>query len=156
MELTLEDIKQELNDYFNNQTIINEYEKANGKIELLFERATKTTTSLSDMPKGSSKVMDQAAECIAEYVDLQKENSKLEMEYAVGMMKLKNTNLIVHKTIMNLDNPYKTVLTHIYIHNKTREETAEILDRSKRWIDTLIGHSLVRYRKERNKNLQKI
>ena len=32
MELSLDDIKQELKDYFSNQTIINEYEKSNGKI----------------------------------------------------------------------------------------------------------------------------
>ena len=151
MELSLEDIKQELKDYFCNQTIINEYEKSNGKIEDLYERATKTTTTLSDMPKGFSDVHDRAAECISEYVDLQQANMNLEKEYAIGLMKLKNRNLIIHKTIMSLDNPYKTVLIHIYEYNKTREETAEILDRSKRWIDTLIGYSLIRYLKERNK-----
>ena len=155
MELSLEDIKDELKNYYYHQTIINEYEKSNGKIEDLYDRATKTTTTISDMPKGNSVVQDKAAECVVEMVDLQQENMKLEKEYAVGLMKLKNTNLTVHKTIMSLENPYKTVLIHIYIHNKTREETAEILERSKRWIDTLIGHSLIRYLKERNKNIQK-
>jgi DNA-directed RNA polymerase specialized sigma24 family protein len=156
MELSLEDIKQELKDYFCNQTIIDEYEKSNGKIEDLYDRATKTTTTISDMPKGNSEVMDRAAESIAEIVDLQQENMKLEKEYAVGLMKLKNTNLIVHKTIMSLDNPYRTVLLHIYEYNKTREELAEILDRSKRWIDKLLGYSLLRYLKERNKNIKNI
>lgn len=155
MELSLEDIKEELKNYYYHQTIINEYEKSNGKIEDLYDRATKTTTTISDMPKGFSEVQDRAAECIAEMVDLQQENMKLENQYAVGLMKLKNTNLIVHKTIMSLDNPYKTVLIHIYIHNKTREETAEILDRSKRWTDKLIGYGLLRYKEERNKNIQK-
>ena len=155
MELSLEDIKQELKDYFCNQTIIDEYEKSNGKIEDLYDRATKTTTTISDMPKGSSVVQDKAAECVAELVDLQQENIKLENEYAVGLMKLKNTNLIVHKTIMSLDNPYRTVLLHIYEYNKTREELAEMLDRSSRWIDKLLGWGLLRYQKERNKNIQK-
>lgn len=155
MELSLEDIKDELKNYYYHQTIINEYEKSNGKIEDLYDRATKTTTTISDMPKGNSAVMDRAAECVAEMVDLQQENMKLEKEYAVGLMTLKNTNLIIHKTIMSLDNPYKTVLIHIYIHNKTREETAEILNRSKRWTDKLIGFGLLRYQKERNKNIQK-
>ena len=63
-KLTLEDIKTELKEYYSNQTIINEYEKANDKIELLFERATKVTPTLSDMPKGSSKIQDKAEECI--------------------------------------------------------------------------------------------
>ena len=108
------------------------------------------------MPKGNSEIQDRAAECVVEMVDLQQNNMKLEEEYAVGLMTLKNTNLTIHKTIMSLDNPYKTVLIHIYELNKTRDETAEILERSKRWIDTLIGHSLIRYRKERNKNFQKI
>jgi len=74
MELNLEEIKQELKDYFSNQTIIKEYEKSNGKIEELYERATRTTSTISDMPKGFSKVQDKAAECVAEYVDLQQVN----------------------------------------------------------------------------------
>ena len=156
MELSLEDIKQELKNYFSNQTIINEYEKANGKIEMLYERATKTTTTISNMPKGNSVVQDRAAECIAEMVDLQQENTKLEMEYAVGMMKLKNQNLIVHQTIMKLRNPLKAILIHIYEHNKTREETAEILEKSRKWLDSLIGIAYIEYLKERNKNIQKI
>ena len=80
MELSLDDIKQELKDYFSNQTIINEYEKSNGKIEELYERATKITPTLSDMPKGSGKVNDKAAECIVEYVDLQQANIELEKD----------------------------------------------------------------------------
>ena len=156
MELSLEDIKQELKDYFCNQTIIDEYEKSNGKIEDLYDRATKTTTTISDMPKGSSIVQDKAAESIAEIVDLQQSNMSLEEKYAIGLMKLKNRNLIIHQTIMNLDNPYhKTVLFHIYELNKTREETAEILNCSKRWCDKLVGFAFLSYLKERNKNIQK-
>lgn len=156
MELSLEDIKQELKDYYCNQTIINEYEKSNGKIEALYDRATKTTTTISDMPKGNSEIMDRAAESIAEIVDLQKSNMTLEEKYAVGLMTLKNRNLIIHDTIMKLDNPYhKTVLFHVYELNKTREETAEILECSKRWCDKLIGFAFLDYLKERNKNIKK-
>lgn len=153
MELSLEDIKNELKDYHSNQTIINEYEKSNGKIEELYERATKATTTLSDMPKGNSKVQDKAAECIAEYVDLQRANMKLEQEYAVGLMKLKNTNLIIHKTIMSMRSHLRAILIHIYVGNKTREETAEIMDKSKKWVDTMIGVAYIEYLKERNKKL---
>ena len=154
MELSLEDIKQELQDYFCNQTIIDEYEKSNGKIENLYDRATKTTTTISDMPKGSPEEMDRAATCIAEIVDLQQSNMSLEEKYAVGLMKLKNRNLIIHETIMNLDNPYyKTVLFHIYVLHKTREQTAEILNCSKRWCDKLVGYAFISYLKERNKKL---
>ena len=156
MELSLEDIKQELKDYFSNQTIINEYEKNNGKIEALYDRATNVTSTLSDMPKGNSKVQDKAAECVAEIVDLQQSNMTLEEEYAIGLMKLKNQNLIIHQTIMKLRNPLKAILIHIYVNNKTREATAEIMGRSKKWLDTLIGVALIEYLKERNKNLQKI
>lgn len=151
MELSLDDIKQELKDYFSNQTIINEYEKSNGKIEELYDRATKITQTLSDMPKGSSFIQDKAAECVAEYVDLQQANMNLEKEYAVGLMKLKNTNLIIHQTIMKLKNPFKAILIHIYENNKTREEAAEIMGKSRKWIDTLIGVALIEYLKERNK-----
>lgn len=155
MELSLEDIKQELKDYYCNNTIINEYEKSSGKIETLYERATNITSTLSDMPRGNAKVQDKSAECIAEIIDLQKNNMQLEQEYAVGLMKLKNQNLIVHQTIMSLRNPLKAILIHIYENNKTREATAEIMGRSKKWIDTLLGLALVEYLKERNKNIQK-
>lgn len=150
MELSLEDIKKELKDYFTNQTIINEYEKSNGKIEILFEKATKVTSTVSDMPKGFSKVQDRAAECVAEYVDLQQANMNLEKEYALGLMKLKNENLVIHRTIMSLRNPFKAILIHIYEHNKTRDEAAEILEKSRKWIDTMIGVALMEYLKVRN------
>lgn len=153
MELSLDDIKQELKDYYCNQTIINEYEKSNGKIEELYERATKTTSTISDMPKGSFKVQDKAAECISEYVDLQQANITLEREYAVGLMRLKNTNLTVHQTIMSIRNPLKAILIHIYEHNKTREETAEIMGKSKKWVDTFIGVALIEYLKVRNEKV---
>ena len=150
MELNLEEIKQELKDYFSNQTIIKEYEKSNGKIEELYERATRTTSTISDMPKGFSKVQDKAAECVAEYVDLQQVNMNLETEYAIGLMKLKNKNLVIHQTIMSLRNPFKAILIHIYEHNKTRDEAADILEKSRKWVDTMIGVSLMEYLKARN------
>lgn len=150
MELTLDEIKQELKEYFTNKTIIDEYEKGNDKIEKLFERATKTTTTLSDMPGGSSKVQDKAAECIAEYIDLQQANKELEVNYAVGLMKLKNKNLVIHETIMSLKNPFKAILIHIYENNKKRDEAAEILNKSRQWLDTMIGVALMEYLKARN------
>lgn len=153
MELSLEDIKQELKDYYNNQTIINEFEKNNEKIERLFDRATNVTSTISDMPRGKASVQDKAAQCVAEYVDLQQSNIELEQEYAIGLMKLKNQNLIVHQTIMKLRNPLKAILIHIYENNKTREAAAEILGKSKKWLDTLMGVALIEYLKERNKNI---
>ena len=153
MELTLDDIKQELKDYFSNQTIINEYEKSNCKIEELYDRATKVTSTLNDMPKGNCSVNDKAAECIVEYVDLQEANIVLEKEYAVGLMKLKNNNLVIHTTIMKLRNPLKAILIHIYEHNKTREETADIMGKSKKWVDTMIGVALMEYLKARNERV---
>lgn len=149
-EYTLDDIKNELKDYFSNQTIIKEYEKANGKIEELFAKATKTTTIISDMPKGSSEVQDRAAECIAEYVDLQRANIELEREYAVGMMNLKHRNLIIHKTIMKMKSPLRAILMHMYEHNKTRQETADIMGKSIKWVDTLVGVAFTEYLKIRN------
>ena len=90
MELTLEDIKKELKDYYSNQTIIDEYERTNDKIERLIDRATYTGPVISDMPKGSNAIQDRKAELVAEYVDLQRNNIELEREYAIGLMKLKN------------------------------------------------------------------
>lgn len=153
MELSLDDIKNELKEYFCNQTIINEYEKSNGKIEELYERATKITSTISDMPKGNATVQDKFAECVAEYVDLQQTNMNLEKEYAVGLMKLKNRNLTIHHTIMSLRSPLNAVLIHIYEGNKTRDETATILEKSRKWVDTMIGVALIEYLKVRNEKL---
>ena len=153
MELTLEDIKNELKEYFANKTIIDEYENNNGKIEELYEKATKTTTTISDMPRGSSEVQDKRAECISEYVDLQQANVELEQDYAIGMMKLKNKNLVIHSTIMKLKNPFKAILIHIYEHNKTRDQTAIIMNKSRKWIDTMIGVALVKYLEIRNESV---
>lgn len=150
MELTLDDIKQELKEYYSNQTIIREYERINDKIETLYERATKTTIVISDMPKGTSEIQDRSAECITEYVDLQQSNIELELKYAMGLMKLKNKNLVIHNTIMKLRNPFKAILMHLYEHNKTREETAEIMDKSKKWVDTMVGLAYIEYLKLRN------
>lgn len=153
MELTLEDIKQELKDYFNNQTIIDEYERTNDKIEKLFERATYSGPVISDMPKGYSAIHDRKAELVAEYVDLQQANIELEREYALGLMKLKNSNLIVHHTIMGLKNPFRAVLLHIYENNKTRDEAAIIMNKSRKWIDTIMGVAYMEYLKARNERV---
>ena len=153
MELSLEDIKKELKEYHDNQTIIDEYEKNNDKIERLIDRATYTGPVISDMPKGSSAVQDKKAELVAEYVDLQRNNIELEREHAIGLMKLKNNNLIVHHTIMKLKNPFKAILMHIYINNMTRDKAAEVMEKSRAWIDTMIGHSYLEYLKVRNENL---
>lgn len=153
MELGLEDIKKELKDYYSNQTIINEYEKANDKIERLIDRATYTGPVISDMPKGSSAIQDKKAELVAEYVDLQRNVIELEREYAVGLMKLKNNNLIVHHTIMKLKSPFKAILMHIYINNMTRDKAAEVMGKSRKWLDTMIGVAYMEYLKTRNENL---
>lgn len=150
MELSLDDIKKELKDYHSNQTIIDEFEKNNDKIERLFERATYTGSVISDMPRGSSSIQDKKAELISEYVDLQQANIELEREYAVGLLKLKNSNLIVHHTIMKLKNPFKAILMHIYENNMTRDQAAERMGKSRKWIDTLIGVAYMEYLKVRN------
>lgn len=150
MEFTLDDIKEELKEYSCNQSIIIEYEKNNGIIEDLFEKATKVTPTISDMPNGTSEVQDRRAELIAKYVDLQNKNMKMEEKYAIGMLKLKLQNLTIHDTIMKLKNPYKAILIHIYENDKTRDEAAELIGKSRAWIDTKIGVALIEYLKARN------
>lgn len=152
-EFTLDDIKEELKEYHCNQTIIIEYEKRKGKIEDLFDKATKVTSTISDMPNGTSEIQDKKAELIAKYVDLQNENMKWEDKYAIGMMKLKTENLIIHDTIMKLKNPYKAILIHIYENDKTRDEAADIIGKSRKWIDTKIGVALIEYLKARNEGV---
>ena len=154
MKLTLKEIKDELKEYHCNQTIINEYEKNNGKIEDLFEKATKITSVISDMPNGVSTIQDKKAELVSKYVDLQNENMELEEKYNLGLLKLKNRNLVIHDTIMKMNNPYKAILIHIYENNYTRDRAAEVMEMSRKWIDTKIGIALIEYHKLRNERLE--
>ena len=83
----------------------------------------------------------------------QKENQKLELEHAINLMDLKKRNLIINKTIMSLRAFNKAVLTHIYINKKTRVKTAEVMKKSRQWVDLMIDSAHEEYLKKRNEKV---
>lgn len=149
-ELKLEDIKKELEEYYDNQKIIDTYEKNNGKIERLLNTATKTTTTYSDMPKGSSVIQDRNAEAISEIVDLKTENKKLEDTNNSYLLEMKNRNLIVLSTILQLKKPYKSILYYKYIENQNLTKIANIISKEYKWVCKLHGKALLNYLEQRN------
>ena len=64
--MTIEEAKEELKRYKFDQARIDE---AIEDIEALKERAFKITSTLSDMPRGTSPIQDKKAEIVAKYVD---------------------------------------------------------------------------------------
>lgn len=146
VELTIEDIKKELKEYYGNQQIINTYEKNNGRIEDLYDNATRVTVVLSDMPKGSSEVTDtKIAGNIAEIIDLKKENKKIEDTNNMLLIEMKHRNLIVYSTILQLENPYKEILYYRYIENMNFNEISDIMKKEYKWCNKLNGKALHKY-----------
>ena len=152
MQLTLEDIKKELKEYYGNQQIINAYEKNNGKIEELYDNATKITAVLSDTTKGSSVEMDKKiAGNIAEIIDLKNENRQIEDTNNLMLIEMKNKNLTIYSTILKMDNPYKSILYYKYIENMNLTQIANIINREYKWCCKLNGKALTQYLHLRNK-----
>lgn len=146
VELTLDEIKKELKDYYGNQQIINEYEKNNGKIEDLYNSATKATSVLSDMPKGNTDIMDnKIAGNVSEIIDLKNENKKIEDTNNLTLIEMKNRNLTIYSTILQLDYPYKNILYSRYIENINFTQIANIIKKEYKWTCKLHGKALVKY-----------
>jgi len=57
--LSNEEAKQELLNYSEAQKIIQHLEKNNTRIEELYEKATKITQTLNDLPIGNSEITDK-------------------------------------------------------------------------------------------------
>lgn len=152
LELTIEDVKRELKEYYGNQQIINTYEKNNGKIEDLYDNATRITVVLSDMPRGSSDVMDnKIAGNISEILDLKKENKKIEDTNNMLLIEMKHRNLTVYSTILQMENPYKEILYYRYIEHMTFNEISDIMQKEYKWTNKLHSKALHKYLVQRKK-----
>jgi DNA-directed RNA polymerase specialized sigma subunit len=153
VELTIEEIKKELKEYYGNQQIINTYEKNNGRIEDLYDNATRATSILSDMPKGNSDVMDsKVAGNVAEIVDIKIENRKIEDTNNLTLIGMKHQNLVTYSTILQLENPYKNILYYRYIENVSFTKIANIIGKEYKWCCKLHSKALYKYLNLRQKN----
>lgn len=137
MQYTIEDIKKELKSYIHDKNFLEEMKK---DVERVREEAVKTTSILSDMPKGSNPVKDRIAEYIAKIDEMQQENYKL-------LLDLEQKKNDIETIINKMEQPYKNILYFRYINGKSLTEVATIIGHEYKWSCVLHGKALEQYRK---------
>lgn len=138
MELTIEEVKEELQSYIHDLNLIEEKET---EIEEYREKATSCTSQLSDMPKGSSKIHDKVAEYAAIIADLQIEK----YNYLIEMEQKKKR---IEDKIDKIKQPYKNILYYKYIKGYNLTNIAAKLSYEYKWTCKLHGTALEEYRKQ--------
>ena len=131
-----DDVKEELGQYLQDKKLLQEKEQ---DLEELITRATKVTTEMSDMPKGSPKVEDRMAELTAQIVDLK--NQKYDQ--IIKMYKTKNE---IEDKIDLLKQPYKNILYYKYIKGEKLEKISLEIGYNYKWTCELHGEALLLYK----------
>ncbi len=140
--MTIEDVKKELNAYKNDCKLI---DKMQEQITYYETRLTSCTIEISDMPKGSPTIQDRMAEYIAKLEDLKAEK-------IVQLIELEDKKHNIEKYILQLDQPYKTLLYTTYIIGNSLTETAYEMEYEYKYTCKLHGKALVEYLKVREEN----
>ena len=151
--MSIDEAKQELLNYSEAQKIIKNLETNSYKVEELYEKATKITQTLTDMPIGNSEITDKKiAEHVAEYVDLENESIDLDIKKGYKVLELKKKNLKIYNTVLSLNEPYRAILFHNYIegiHNLNK--VAEEMEKDYKHICKLHGTALIKYKEYRER-----
>lgn len=137
----MEEIKRELGAYLQDKKLLKEKED---DLEELITRATKITTELSDMPKGTPKLEDRMAELASQIVDMK--NEKYEQ-----IIKMYKTKKQIEDKIDLLEQPYRNILYFKYIKGKNLTEVANVIGYNYKWTCEMHGYALKKY-KELDKN----
>lgn len=133
---SMEDIKKELGEYLQESKLLKNKEE---ELEELITKATKVTTEISDMPKGSPKVEDKMAEYAAKIVDIKNEK----YEQLINMYKAKKK---VEDKIDKLQQPYKNILYYKYIKGYSLTEVAYQIGYDYDYTRRMHGIALVKYK----------
>lgn len=131
-----DDVKEELGQYLQDKKLLQEKEL---DLEELITRATKVTTEMSDMPKGSPKVEDRMAELTAQIVDLK--NQKYDQ-----IIKMYKTKKEIEDKIDLLKQPYKNILYYKYIKGEKLEKISLEIGYNYKWTCELHGEALLLYK----------
>lgn len=131
-----DDVKEELGQYLQDKKLLQEKEH---DLEELITRATKVTTEMSDMPKGSPKVEDKMAELTAQIVDLK--NQKYDQ-----IIKMYKTKKEIEDKIDLLKQPYKNILYYKYIKGEKLEKISLEIGYNYKWTCELHGEALLLYK----------
>lgn len=132
----MEDIKKELSSYLYNKDLLKEKEQ---DLEELITKATKITTELSDMPKGSPVIQDKIGEYASQIVDLK--NAKYKQ-----LIEMEKKKLEIENKIDQLDQPYRNVLYFKYIKGLSLTEVAYKIGYDYDYIRKLHGIALIKYK----------
>ena len=137
----MEETKRELGAYLQDKKLLKEKED---DLEELITRATKITTELSDMPKGTPKLEDRMAELASQIVDMKNE------KYG-QIIKMYKTKKQIEDKIDLLEQPYRILLYFKYIKGKNLTEVANVIGYNYKWTCEMHGYALKKY-KELDKN----
>lgn len=137
----MEETKRELGAYLQDKKLLKEKED---DLEELITRATKITTELSDMPKGTPQLQDKMAELASQIVDMKNE------KYG-QIIKMYKTKKQIEDKIDLLEQPYRNILYFKYIKGKNLTEVANVIGYNYKWTCEMHGYALKKY-KELDKN----
>lgn len=137
----MEETKRELGAYLQDKKLLKEKED---DLEELITRATKITTELSDMPKGTPQLQDKMAELASQIVDMKDE------KYG-QIIKMYKTKKQIEDKIDLLEQPYRNILYFKYIKGKNLTEVANIINKEYKWTCKLFGEALKKYREHDKK-----
>lgn len=87
------------------------------KIEEEYESIQKMIATYGDNPRGSSAVQDRLAENLAILLDKKKET----LDFAI---KLEQDLIDIDHALLKINQPYRNILTDVYIDGKTLVEVA--------------------------------
>lgn len=132
----MEEIKKELNSYWYDKKLLQSKEE---ELEELIVRAEKVTQELTDMPKGSPKVLDKMAEYAAQIIDLK--NEKYDQ-----LIKMYKTKKKIENKIDLLEQPYRDILYYKYIKGLTLTGVANEIKYEYEYTKKLHGIALLKYR----------
>lgn len=133
----MEETKKQLSAYLQDKRLLKEKEN---ELEELKAKATKITTELNDMPKGTPEIQDRMAEYASKIVDLKNE------KYS-QIIKMYKTKKEIEDKIDLLEQPYRNILYFKYIKGKNLTEVANIINNEYKYTCELHGTALQLYKK---------
>lgn len=129
-----QDAKKELYSYLHSKKL---EERKLEQIEEIKTKLTKTTSILSDMPKGTSD-NDKMSKNIARLLELISEHIKIMTEEEENLIR-------ITKKINQVEQPYRNILELRFVKEMKVEEVSVELDRDYRYTKRLIKKSIKKY-----------
>lgn len=131
----MEETKKELGSYLQDKKLLKEKEM---ELAELITMATKITTELNDMPKGSPSIQDRMAEYATEIVQMKDEK----YSQIISMYKTKKK---IEDKIDKLEQPYRNILYYKYIKGLSLTDVAHEIRYNYDYTKSLHGTALVKY-----------